>query len=553
MSKKWIVEVQGGHRNTGKRYQEYDIKLQDTKVFHWWNYSKNKKRPEDYPPSSNFKAWFKCDVGHSFYSKIANVFLKTNTPSGGCASCGSRIRFLKNGNNIQNKCLDLIRFWNKEKNIGLPKDYSPGSNYNAWWNCSTCSTPFQKSIHKLSRKNSAVCDKCYSFVYILLSERYPKLKKIWDIKKNKEKFETTRALSDKLYWWKCLVHGSAKASISRAKNNNFCEKCVTVSKTSKIEIRIYFELKTIFKDIINQKIIKKRQLDLFLPEENIAIEFDGYPWHLKKEQKDFNKDKIIKNENIKILRIRDERLANNMFPDAILITASEYVNPIKVIIKLLLKLKILVKDKNKINKINSYIKNKKLINEDEFNNIRAEFGLADTDRSLSKLKHICKYFNYERNFPLTPEHFTSGSWQKVWWMCDKGHSKRLQIVQFRQHSYDEKLDKMICEKCNFSRRNLNPKRRDLIAGVLHNYPDIYYQYDKVKNGNILRSDISTNSKKFVWWICAKGHSWQTHIWERTNGNIKHCPKCDPDSWKRKTKFKLTPRIHKIYSSKKYNF
>ena len=59
MSKKWIVEVQGGHRNTGKRYQEYDIKLQDTKVFHWWNYSKNKKRPEDYPPSSNFKAYLK--------------------------------------------------------------------------------------------------------------------------------------------------------------------------------------------------------------------------------------------------------------------------------------------------------------------------------------------------------------------------------------------------------------------------------------------------------------------------------------------------------------
>ena len=35
MPKKWIVEVKGGPKNAKARYQEYDIKLQDTNVFHW--------------------------------------------------------------------------------------------------------------------------------------------------------------------------------------------------------------------------------------------------------------------------------------------------------------------------------------------------------------------------------------------------------------------------------------------------------------------------------------------------------------------------------------
>ena len=38
---------------------------------------KNIKKPEDYPPQSNFKAWFKCDVGHSFRTQISKAFLAT--------------------------------------------------------------------------------------------------------------------------------------------------------------------------------------------------------------------------------------------------------------------------------------------------------------------------------------------------------------------------------------------------------------------------------------------------------------------------------------------
>ena len=157
MPKKWIVEVKGGPKNAKARYQEYDIKLQDTKVFHWWDYSKNKKRPEDYPPQSNSYAWFKCDIGHSFNTKISSVFLNTNKPSGSCKICGSRIHYLKNGNSIKNKYPELIKFWLKEKNLGSPKDYPPQSSYKAWWNCSSCNIQFQKRIDSITDSKTVNC------------------------------------------------------------------------------------------------------------------------------------------------------------------------------------------------------------------------------------------------------------------------------------------------------------------------------------------------------------------------------------------------------------
>ena len=105
---------------------------------------------------------------------------------------------------------------------------------------------------------------------VSLINKYPRIiKNNWDFQKNNRDPKNISSANIGLYWWKCLIHGSVKASIKRAIKNNFCEKCTSVSRTSEIEIRIYLELKTIFEDVINQKIIKKREIDIFLPKEKI--------------------------------------------------------------------------------------------------------------------------------------------------------------------------------------------------------------------------------------------------------------------------------------------
>ena len=40
---------------------------------------------------------------------------------------------------------------------------------------------------------------------------------------------------------------------------------------------------------------------------------------------------------------------------------------------------------------------------------------------------ISKEWDYEKNYPLRPEHFTYGSNRKVWWKCDRKHSYQTQV------------------------------------------------------------------------------------------------------------------------------
>ena len=45
-------------------------------------------------------------------------------------------------------------------------------------------------------------------------------------------------------------------------------------------------------------------MDIYIPEINLAIEYDGSHWH-KDTENDLKKDKILKEHNIDIIRVRD--------------------------------------------------------------------------------------------------------------------------------------------------------------------------------------------------------------------------------------------------------
>ena len=52
----------------------------------------------------------------------------------------------------------------------------------------------------------------------------------------------------------------------------------------------------------SRKIIKPYELDIYLPDYNLAFEYDGLYWH--KEEDDVRKDKICKDNNIVLIRIK---------------------------------------------------------------------------------------------------------------------------------------------------------------------------------------------------------------------------------------------------------
>ena len=55
-------------------------------------------------------------------------------------------------------------------------------------------------------------------------------------------------------------------------------------------------------------------------------------------------------------------------------------------------------------------------------------------------------------------------------------------------------------------------------------PDLVKEWDYDKNAPLTPDNIARAAKKKVWWKCAKGHSWEASINNRTS-NGRGCPYC----------------------------
>ena len=57
------------------------------------------------------------------------------------------------------------------------------------------------------------------------------------------------------------------------------------------------------------------------------------------------------------------------------------------------------------------------------------------------------------------------------------------------------------------------------------HPELEAEWDYVKNGDLLPTEVSSGSSKKVWWTCVKcGHSWEAYINNRANRG-SGCPVC----------------------------
>lgn len=111
---------------------------------------------------------------------------------------------------------------------------------------------------------------------------------------------------------------------------------------------------------------------------------------------------------------------------------------------------------------------------------------------------------------LGPSQYTKGSNKKVWWLCSKGHSYDMTV-------YDRSTQKLNCPYCG-SQRVLEGYN-DLGT----TFPEIAKEWDYEKNAPLKPTEIMAKSNKKVWWLCSKGHSYQTKICHRTDGH--GCPYC----------------------------
>jgi len=60
--------------------------------------------------------------------------------------------------------------------------------------------------------------------------------------------------------------------------------------------------------------------------------------------------------------------------------------------------------------------------------------------------------------------------------------------------------------------------------LLSSYPNLVKEWHPTKNGELTPNEVNIGSRKKVWWLCPKGHSYNSVIAGRT-GRKRGCPYC----------------------------
>lgn len=318
---------------------------------------------------------------------------------------------------------------------------------------------------------------------------------------------------EKQWLCKCIC-GREKVILQsnlKANKSMTCGKCS--AQVSIPEKAILYYLRKNFDDVeenYRPDFLEGREIDLFIPKIKLGIEYDGERWH-SDVSKDINKDKECRKNGINIIRIREPNcppIKGSIITPKPIMNGNHMTGPIK--------------------KLLGFIEKKYHINTDmnvdccRDNAEICKTLICSTDsKSLAELyPDIAKEWDYEKNYPLTPDKVAAHAGKKAYWLCPKGHSYPSEIASRTSK------DACGCPVCANKGSALYRDGKYIGEHSLaKERPDIAAEFMEEKNG-ISADEISVSSNKSMWFKCSKcGHEWPSKVNNRTSSNNQGCPKC----------------------------
>ncbi|OKH40360.1 hypothetical protein NIES2119_01675 [[Phormidium ambiguum] IAM M-71] len=137
---------------------------------------------------------------------------------------------------------------------------------------------------------------------------------------------------------------------------------------------------------------------------------------------------------------------------------------------------------------------------------------SETNSLASLYPEIAKQWHPTKNGTITPDQVVVGSGKKAWWKCPNGIDHEWEAV------IGTRVNGCGCPFCVGQK----PSVTNSLASL---YPEIAKQWHLTKNSPLTPEQVTTGTRKKVWWKCAKdiNHDWQTSIVGRVKG--RGCPFC----------------------------
>ena len=494
-----------------------------------WHPTKNGSLgPTDVMSAVAMNVWWRGKCGHEWQATINSRSMNGNRNGkiiSGCPICSGH-RVLRGFNDLETTHPILAKEWHPTKNGNkFPYMFSKGSHYDAWWKCDK-GHDYHVPIHQRVRAQGRGCPICSGHQVLVgfndLNTVNPVLAAEWHpIKNGNLKSTDVTQFSNKDVWWLGKCGHEWKAQVCQRSNGTGCPVCWSGRQTSFAEKAIYYYVLKYFPDAVSRDMTLGKELDIYIPSRRIAIEYDGSYFHKNKKKQDVEKNRWCVENNIKLIRIRE-----NGCPDingcTVIVRENDYSSSLnKVIVDLLVTLDVVLES------INVNV-NDEAVDIDELHRTN------DSKNSLAmKFPDIAKQWHPVRNGLLRPEMYSYASTYPAWWICDKGHEWQVSIG-----------DRTIGHNCPIcANQQVLAGYNDLITVA----PELVNTWHPTKNGNLKPSDVVAGTDKKVWWLCPFcGHEWFEAINKQQVRS--YCPVCN----KRKKVCKLRKTVKCVETNKIYH-
>lgn len=469
-----------------------------------WDFRKNKSlNPELLKAGSEKKAWWICDKGHSWETKILYRAIRGH----GCPYCAGQ-KILEGFNDLKSQCEELTSEWDYEKNTILPSEISAGSNKKVWWKCSVCGNSYMASIYNRVHNNSG-CPKCF----IRSKTSFPEQTLFFYIKKaypdvfNGYKEGLPKGMELDIYIpslniaieYDGLKWHTSKSNIKR--DNRKYEICKRLgirfirareSEVSNENADIEIQASSEYSQEMFLRLFSELNSILHC---SIIPDLDRDRADIIRQYKFALRDNSLEKLYPEIAKEWDYKANKGLLPSMFSPGSNErvgwicplghhYSSGIATRVKASIACPICT--------------GKQVLQ--GFND------LASHDA------RIASEWDYELNSGLKPTEVTWGSGKKVWWKCPKGHPSYQSYIYSRTRK-----EKTGCPVCS---------NRKVLVGI-NDFAtcckELLTEWDYEKN-DINPNSILPGSNYNAWWKCSIDHSWQAKVGVRS-GRRQCCPYC----------------------------
>ncbi|MEE0686776.1 MAG: zinc-ribbon domain-containing protein [Lachnospiraceae bacterium] len=477
-----------------------------SELLQFWDFERNEVLPKNVSSKSNRIVWWKCEYCNKSYEKSIYQFVSGSR----CPDCKQKRRintYVKKHGSLYDKAPFLVDEWNDVKNEGYTMDsITPHSNVKYWWKCRVCDREWQASASvRIKGHGCPFCSGLNATESNNLQIVAPKLASEWHPNKNGDLTpDLIKPYSSRIIWWKCTRGHEWQASISNRYQGRNCPKCSAELKTSFPEQAILFYLSK-HMEVQSRNKINNWEIDIYLPEYDIGIEYDGIAYHkrLNLEEREQRKENALNEKGIRLLRIKEDNQKQLIDGDVVYFKVDQYYTNLEIGLRMLYKLL------NKILSIN--LNSGEICIERDRQAIYSEYmSYVKADSFEEVYPELCKYWNDKKNDGLEPSMFAHMSNKIIWWKCPvcQGEWKESVINVAKGNR---------CPFCSGHK-------------VLKGYNDFESQYKNIaeewdyeKNVGQIPSDYTTGSNVKVWWKCINGHEWRATIARRVKS--PSCPYC----------------------------